>query len=199
MTFNVNGRFDGDKRQQTFQMLENKNTHITLLQETHSNPTITKKWEKEWSRTWYWHSGLKSKSSGVTILFKKGIDIEALNKIKDEEGKILSLSFLYEKQIFQITNTDSPTNPSLRKKFYKNLSQHLNKTNNQNLILTGDLNMVEDIYLDRQGGTPSNSHLLGLIHLQKIKQKYNLKDTWRKKKHTKRSFTYHNYNLHYTQ
>ena len=45
MTFNVNGLFDDDKRQQTFQMLENKNAHITLLQETHSNPTITKKWE----------------------------------------------------------------------------------------------------------------------------------------------------------
>ena len=119
----------------------------------------------------------KSKSSGVIILFKKGIDIEPLNKIKDEEGKILSLSFFYEKQIFQITNTYAPTNPSLRKKFYKNLSQHLNKTNNQNLMLAGDLNMVEDIYLDRQGGTPSNSHLLGLIRLQKIKQKYNLKDT----------------------
>ena len=44
-------------------------------------------------------------------------------------------------------------------------------------MLAGDLNMVEDIYLDRQGGTPSNSHLLGLIRLQKIKQKYNLKDT----------------------
>ena len=113
----------------------------------------------------------------MIILFKKGIDIEPLNKIKDEEGKILSLSFFYEKQIFQITNTYAPTNPSLRKNFYKNLSQHLNKTNNQNLMLAGDLNMVEDIYLDRQGGTPSNSHLLGLIRLQKIKQKYNLKDT----------------------
>ena len=105
----------------------------------------------------------------MIILFKKGIDIEPLNKIKDEEGKILSLSFFYEKQ--------TPTNPSLRTKFYKNLSQHLNKTNNQNLMIAGDLNMVEDIYLDRQGGTPSNSHLLGLIRLQKIKQKYNLKDT----------------------
>ena len=115
-------------------------------------------------------------------------------EIKDEEGKILSLSFLYEKQIFQITNIYAPTNPALIKKFYKNLSQYLNKTNSQNLNLAGDFNMVEDIYLDRQGGIPSNSHLLGLKHLQKITQKYNLKDTWRKKKHTKRSFTYHNYN-----
>ena len=37
--------------------------------------------------------------------------------------------------------------------------------------------MVEDIYLVRQGGTPSNSHLLEITHLEKIKQKYNLQDT----------------------
>ena len=54
--------------------------------------------------------------------------------------------------------------------------------------------MVEDIYLDRQGGTPSNTHLLGITHLQNIKGKHSLQDTWRKKKHTKIAFTYHNYN-----
>ena len=54
--------------------------------------------------------------------------------------------------------------------------------------------MVEDIYLDRQGGTPSNTHLLGITHLQNIKGKHSLQDTWRKKKRTKIAFTYHNYN-----
>ena len=54
--------------------------------------------------------------------------------------------------------------------------------------------MVEDIYLDRKGGTPANSHLLGITHLQNIKEKYSLQDTWRKKKHNKITFTYHNYN-----
>ena len=52
--------------------------------------------------------------------------------------------------------------------------------------------MVEDIYLDRKGGIPSNSHLLGITHLQNIKEKYSLQDTWWKKKHTKITFTYHN-------
>ena len=54
--------------------------------------------------------------------------------------------------------------------------------------------MVEGIYLHRKGETPSNSHLLRITHLQNIKEKYSLQDTWRKKKHTKITFTYHNYN-----
>ena len=47
MTFSVNGLFVDNKIQQIFQTLKNKNAHITLLQETHSNSTITKKWQKE--------------------------------------------------------------------------------------------------------------------------------------------------------
>lgn len=137
----------------------------------------------------------------MTILFKKEFEFEPFNTIKDEEGKILSLSFLYEKNFFQITNIYATTNQALRRKFYKNLLQHLNKLNNQNLIVARDFNMVEDNYLHRQGRTPSNSHLQGLTQLQKIKQKNNLQDTWCKKnkknkkhKHTKRVFTCHNYN-----
>lgn len=36
--------------------------------------------------------------------------------------------------------------------------------------------------------------MTGQPYLQKLKQKHNLIDTWRKIKHTKRTFTYHNYN-----
>ena len=43
--------------------------NITLLQETHSNTNIVKKWEKEWEGTSHWHSGRKPKSLGVAILF----------------------------------------------------------------------------------------------------------------------------------
>ena len=74
---------------------------------------------------------------------------------------------MFEKQIFQITNIYAPTNPSSRNKFYKNLKHQTNKNNNKNFILVGGFNMVEDLYLDRQRGNPSNSHLIGLPHLQK--------------------------------
>ena len=37
-TLNVNGLHDGGKRQKLFQTIQNKKSHITLLQETHSNP-----------------------------------------------------------------------------------------------------------------------------------------------------------------
>lgn len=42
--------------------------------------------------------------------------------------------------------------------------------------------MVEDLFLDRQGGNPSNMHKLDLDRLNKIKQINDLVDIWRKKK-----------------
>ena len=77
----------------------------------------------------------------------------------------------------------TPNPPLSRIKFYKKISEHLEKNNKNNLILAGDFNMVEYIYLHRKGETPSNSHLLDITHLQNIKEKYSLQDTWRKKKH----------------
>ena len=50
--------------------------------------------------------------------------------------------------------------------------------------------MVEDLLLDRRGGNHSNSHLVGLQHLQKIKQKNKI-DTWRKKHPNLRQYTFH--------
>ena len=45
---NVNGLHDDTKRQKIFQAIQNKKSHITLLQETHSKPEQSKKWGKEW-------------------------------------------------------------------------------------------------------------------------------------------------------
>ena len=50
--------------------------------------------------------------------------------------------------------------------------------------------MVEDILLDRQGGNPNNTHMLGFHHLTQTKQGNNLVDIWRKENPDKRLFTY---------
>lgn len=54
--------------------------------------------------------------------------------------------------------------------------------------------MAEDILLDRKGGNPNNTHLLGSTHLSKIKQTNNLVDIWRKENPQKLLYTYHNKN-----
>ena len=76
ITLNVNGLNDDGKRQKIFQTIQNKKSHINLLQETHSMPEQTTKWEKEWEGLSYWHSGQTPKSSEVAVLFRKDLEID---------------------------------------------------------------------------------------------------------------------------
>ena len=191
-TLNINGLAEDKKRNKLSENLTNKKTDIILLQETHSTKKTIEKWEKEWTGKSFWNSGEKTKSSGVAILLRKNLDIEVLTIQKDDKGRILSLAFSFEKQNFQILNIYAPTKNSEKLKFYKKLKNYI--TINNNLILGGDFNMVEDILLDRQGGNPNNTHMLGLDYLKQIKQRNKLIDIWRKENPNKRLFTFHNHN-----
>ena len=55
----------------------------------------------------------------------------------------------------------------MKPKFYKSLKQYI--TAKQNIILGGDFNMVEDVLMDRLGGNPNNTHMLGLNFVLAIK------------------------------
>ena len=105
---------------------------------------------------------------------------------------MLFLIFSFEKQNFQIINIYGPTKNSKKTNFYKTLNKYI--TLDENIILGGDFNMVEDPLLDRHGGNPNITHTLGIYYLTKIKEKYNLTDIWRKENPDKKLFTYHNKN-----
>ena len=52
--------------------------------------------------------------------------------------------------------------------------------------------MIENIFLDRLGGNPTNIHMIGIQKLNEIENKHNLVDIWRRTNPYKRHFTYHN-------
>ena len=71
LSININGMSEEKKRNKLFDILNNKNIDITLIQETHSTKNLINKWEKEWLGKSFWNSGLIVKSFGVAILIKK--------------------------------------------------------------------------------------------------------------------------------
>ena len=192
LSLNINGLNENKKRNNLFKKLSNKNIDIILLQETHSTKQITEKWQKEWSGKSFWNSGEKTKFSGVAILIKNNLKIQINTINQDKQGRILSLNLTFEKQNYQILNIYAPTRNSKKLKFYKHLHKYISI--NDKVILGGDFNNVEDLLLDRRGGNPNNTHLLGMQYLQKIKQRYNLTDIWQKQNPDKQLFTFHNNN-----
>lgn len=54
--------------------------------------------------------------------------------------------------------------------------------------------MIKNIFLDRLGGNPNNTNTTGIQSLNRIINKHNLMDIWRKTNPYQRYFTYHNAN-----
>ena len=133
LTLNINGLQNDNKRIEIFQQLQNKKIDIVFLQEIHTTPETSKKWEKDWKEKFFWHSGPKPKVSGV--LFKENFNFEIINFETDSDGRIIKCILKIEKQLFQLINIYAPTNPKNKKMFYNELPKFIENENNT--ILAG--------------------------------------------------------------
>ena len=88
----------------------------------------------------------------------------------------------------QITSAYAPNRPHLRTFFFDKLRQQLSPK--YLTIIGGDYNMVEDVNIDRRGGTLSASHRIGLTELDKLKDDHQLIDIWRTQNKYKREYTW---------
>ena len=105
------------KRKKIFFNIFRINQH-KLLQETHLPHKLYKNVRKS-----------RQVNLIVTLAWKINHQVSKTKQTntKDDEIKILILTFLFEKQIYQVLNICTPTNPSLRNKFFKNLQNHIKK------------------------------------------------------------------------
>jgi exonuclease III len=106
-------------------------------------------------------------SRGVTILFKKNIDIEVINHHYSQVGRKLLVNFKYKENIFSLVNVYLPNHEKLRVDFLKRLLTWVNQnaTSHNNLIVCGDFQ------LDKSNDKSSNI-LKTFIHM------FNLTDSW---------------------
>ena len=175
LTCNVNGIINPVKRKQIFNYLQNTNSDIILLQETHSSPATNKMWNNDWNGNTIWNSGTNFKCGVAILINNKNINIT--QTFQDTEGRVLNAIINHNKQKYQIINIYSPNNPQERPQFFSNITRHIQP--NIPLILGGDFNMVLDSSMDREGGTPSPTHNSGSIELTNILNEYKLLDALR--------------------
>ena len=98
-----------------------------------------------------------------------------------------------ESSSFIITNIYASNIPKKRKKFFQKLETYIK--NNNNNILGGDFNMVENISKERAGVNPTTQHY-GLEYMKNIKENNNMIDIWQKYNPPRKEHTYFN-NLAY--
>ena len=96
---------------------------------------------------------------------------------KDNQGRIITIKIEYQKQKLQIASLYAPDRPHLRETFFQSLRDYLFE--DCPLIMGGDYNMVEDVNIDRHGGTNAHRHTQGIVNLRKILSDLDLHEKWR--------------------
>ena len=121
----------------------------------HSTPQDENIWKKEWEGPVFF-SSLNNHKYGVAILCTNNQKkLKASDENANKPGH-LSIKIEVESSSFIITNIYAPKIPKKREKIFQNFETFI--TNNNNNILGGDLNMVENIQKARAGGNPTTQH-----------------------------------------
>lgn len=189
ISLNVNGIAEKTKRDLIYDYLRAYKADIVFLQEAHNDSETNEQlWSKEWGGSCMWSRG-SNRSRGVAILFKPGLDPTLSNILRDNDGRVISATININGTIMNLMNIYAPTGPKERKEFFESLRQY--QPGDQNLLLAGDFNCIENLDLDKQGGNP-NSGKTGIEELEFFVNGNTLIDTWRDTHKHDRIYTWSN-------
>ena len=194
LSINVQGMNDPVKRAEIFRLLLSDFHDLYCLQETHCGVDTVDLWQLEWPGISFWQRGT-SHSKGVSILLHPNSNVTASDLNTDFDSRIISLNVQSQNSNFRLINIYAPNTKDRDEceLFFSSLDEYIDST--LPTVLCGDFNMVENIYLDRDGGNPREKHTWGLHALNIIKTQFSLYDVWRIREPTKKEFTWHSPNL----
>ena len=185
-TVNVRGLAQDVKRRKMFHYFHCKEIDIVMLQETHSCKSKSKIWKSEWGGCAYFSHG-DTNARDVAILIRKNVEVKVIREHKDKEGRILILEIVSNNMNFTLVNVYAPN--SDRPEFIEQVFSLIDKSENSSIIMGGDLNLVMDIKKDKLGGTKI-THFKSVYGLKEFMKGYKLKDIWRDRNPTNRSYTW---------
>ena len=189
-SLNVRGIQNMQKRRKLFLWLKSKNFTIYFLQETHSTHNSELLWGNEWGGKAYFTQAF-SNAAGCGILFHRNIvfDLEKIHR--DIQGRFLIIQIKLNEETVTLVNIyghnrDTP-------EFFQNLIDILNDFDNSNIYIGGDFNFVQDINMDKLGGT-RNTFSRSKEKLKYYLENHNLIDIWRIRHPQEKKFTWHQNN-----
>ena len=161
LSLNVRGLGDHAKRRKIFNYAKKHVSHkgVIFLQETHS----VQKDEQVWTNQFGCDTGSvffshgKSDSRGVLIAFREGIKYNVIEKYIDTEGHYIVLNLLLNNSPVVLINYCAPNQEAEQLKVLDRLTHILDQLDiaqDTMFMWGGDFNMIFDIDLDADGGSP---------------------------------------------
>ena len=197
VTLNVRGLRDYTKRKKNFQYLKKQTTPkgMVFLHETHTCIKKAAQHKNMWRGTMRFSHGTTD-SRGVLIAFRESLNFKILNDYRDTVGRILVLKGVIEDSPYLLINFYNANTQNVQLKALQNLNDIISGTeleSDTRFIFGGDFNLIYDIKLDAEGGSPSLK-LSSISKLEFFKEYLNLCDILRVRFPDKRRFTYRSKN-----
>ena len=179
LSLNCRGLRDNFKRKDVFNYLREKKYAIYCLQDTHFTETEENIIRAQWGFECHFSHGRRD-SRGVCILLNNNFDFKINQVIRDEDGNYIIMLIELENNIkLTLINIYGPNKDD--PEFYKNLKTKLSDSEEEFIIICGDMNMVQDFNLDYFNYVTKNN-TKARLELLDIKDEFNLIDPWRTKK-----------------
>ena len=156
---NVKGLQPLEIRIEVFEYLKNCifNNGFMFLKETHSTVFDEKRWQDELKGKLFFSHG-HSNSCGVAIGFLGNMNFNVLNKIQDNDGRILILDVQVDDTAFLLINLYNVNKEFEELNVLKTLSNflsHITDLHSKNRIFGGDFNVFFNTNHEAQGGNPT--------------------------------------------
>ena len=186
-TFNTKGLRDFKKRRKVFTWLRDNKFSIIFLQETHVTKDTAEFWQNEWGYTTIF-SGNNSQSAGVGILLRPDSPVKFISHTEIIVGRIQKVEAEINGQRYNLFNIYGPNDDDAV--FFDILNNELTQIQEENVIIGGDLNVILDSKMDKEGGRGDRKPKQRQI-IQKIMEDHELSDVWRVVNPDKKIFTWH--------
>ena len=184
---NIRGMRDYNKRRQFFHKFHLSKTDVIFLQETHCTKEVAKAWNSQWGSK-IWNSFGSNDARGVSILFRKQLDIEVHNYLSDDDGRYLMLYCTLAGHKFLIANVYVPNSDDVE--FARKLVKDLQRFTPEYYIIGGDFNFVMNTQVDKIGSA-KNTHIKIAECIKSFMASEELNDIWRTCNQDKIEFTWH--------
>ena len=191
ISLNTRGQSIQVKRRSQYQWIRDNKIDIAFLQETHSTFETEKIWTKEWSGNFAAFAHGDSKSRGVAILIRQGLDFQHIETHKDENGRWILVKAQICNQKIIFLNIYAPNDTQNQIQFYTEIAQLIQTHSSKDfsLLIGGDFNVVLDPKRDKKGGQDTARKTVIQI-IFSILEENSLDEVWRTKNPNKIEFTW---------
>ena len=185
VSLNVRGMKNKTKRKSLLLHFKNNKYDIICLQESHLTTSDVNLLKREWGGRVYHNEGT-SRSRGEVILISKHFKGEV--QVEERHERILIVGVQNESFSFFLANIYAPNSSKENILFFQNLTEKLQKYENENLIVTGDFNCSINPEVDIISGNPHDKREVDT--LKQTIRTLDLVDMWRIHHPLEKEFTW---------